>query len=312
MDLEELKKLQKELITKYKICETIEVLGIIVIVGIFVYYYKTHNNADIINVILQACMYLVILLAILETIKYRRLRKDRDRFNKNYKYVVIYNALKKRFSNLTYKPGEGIKEETLNKTNLFKTGDRYRSNDYITGTYKNIFFEQSDVHIEERHERKDLDGNKIVEYITIFKGRLLIFDFNKHFKAKLQISSKNFQADKEIHKKEFSQVKMEDEEYNKQFITLAENEHEAFYILTPTFILKIKNIYRELKCDIMFCFYNNKLFVAINNNKDSFEYNVFKKIKDEKFINNLTKDIEILTKLAEELNLDNNLFLSDK
>ena len=49
-------------------------------------------------------------------------------------------------------------------------GDRYHSEDYISAEYKNIKFEQSDVHIEEEHESTDSEGHTTTTYVTIFKG----------------------------------------------------------------------------------------------------------------------------------------------
>ena len=44
------------------------------------------------------------------------------------------------------------------------------------------------------------------------------------------------------------------------------------------------------------------------NGKDSFEHSIFKKINEQQSIEEISKDIKIITNFIDELNLDNNLF----
>ena len=202
----------------------------------------------------------------------------------------------------------GFSSEFINSVGMLYTADRYSSNDYMKGSYKNIGFEQSDIHIEEKHETTDSDGHTTTYYVTIFLGRVMIFDFNKTFKANVQVASRHFGANALPRKKKFSKVQMEDVEFNKKFQVYAENDHDAFYILTPHFMEKIKEIKTILGCEFMLGFVDNKLHIAINNNKDSFEYNVFKPINEQKIEEDIGKDIKLITSFIDELNLDNNLF----
>ena len=107
---------------------------------------------------------------------------------------------------------------------------------------------------------------------------------------------------------QITEVEMEDVEFNKNFCVYAENEHEAFYILTPHFMEKLKEIETKINAGIMFCFVDNKLHIAIDNNTDSFEYNVHKPINEKEIEEDIIKDIKIITDFADELNLDNDLF----
>ena len=52
----------------------------------------------------------------------------------------------------------------------------------------------------------------------------------------------------------------------------------------------------------------NKLHVAVNNDEDSFEYNVLNPINEEEIEQDIIKDIKLITDFVNELNLDNNLF----
>ena len=234
--------------------------------------------------------------------------KDIDAFNKAYKNLFVLKSLETKFDNLIFKPEQGFSKSYVDKIGMIDTADRFTSNDYISGTYKGIKFEQSDMHIEEEHESTDSDGNTTTTWITIFRGRLMVFDFNKTFKANILVSSKYFSADRLPWGKRFSKIKMEDIEFNKNFIVYSQSEHEAFYVLTPHFMEKIKTLTNKLNCGIMFAFVDNKLHIAINNNEDSFEANVFKIINEEEIKESITSDIDLITNFVEELKLDKDLF----
>ena len=95
---------------------------------------------------------------------------------------------------------------------------------------------------------------------------------------------------------------------NKIFSVYSDNSHDAFYILTPHFMEKLLNVRSKLKCGMMFGFKNSKLFVAIDNRVDSFEYDVFKPIDEEKISKDIEEDIKIIIDFIDDLNLLNDLF----
>lgn len=237
--------------------------------------------------------------------------KPSKKFFLAFKETFVLKSLKNVFTNLIYEPEKGIPEYVIANTRMMYMGDRYSSNDYVCGKYKNINIEQADVHIEKEEQTTDSDGNTKTTWVTIFRGRWMIFDFNKMFKSNIQVSQKGFSNSRinnfnEIFK--YKKVMMEDQEFNKKFKIYAQSEHEAFYILTPTLIEKIKKMADSIKGSIILCFVDNKLHVGVYNNKDSFEHGIFTKIKEEKVMSEISKDIKLITNFVDELNLDNDLF----
>lgn len=136
----------------------------------------------------------------------------------------------------------------------------------------------------------------------------MIFDFNKNFKSNVQVISNDFIKRSLPHIKNNKKVKLEDIEFNKMFKIYSEIEHDAFYILTPHFMEKIKKLYKELDAPIKLTFMENKLHVAVNNGEDSFEYNVLNPINEEEIEQDIIKNIKLITDFVNELNLDNDLF----
>lgn len=255
-----------------------------------------------------AVFYALIIGAIISAVK---VQKPKQEFTKAFKDTFVLKALQSVFTDLVYEPEKGLDESVISSTQMMDMGDRYSSNDFISAKYKNINVVQADVHIEEEHESTDSDGHTTRTWVTIFRGKWMIFDFNKTFKANIQVSQKNFgnsriknwgQAVK------YKKVMMEDQAFNNQFKTFAQDEHDAFYILTPSLMEKIKKLAGSVNGKLLFCFIDNKLHIGLQNGKDSFEHSIFKEIDEEKVTNEIAQDIKIITNFVDELSLDNDLF----
>ena len=312
MSVEELKELQEKIISKNKKCNMIGTIIMLIIIACTIIFILTSDFKYKFFAIFAVFFELIMGLIIIAIIKSSINSKDIDKFDKEFKNIFVLKSLNSVFEDLKYNPKEGLKESVIENTGMMDTGDRFESNDYISGTYKNIKFEQSDIIVQEKHEEKDDEGHTKITWETIFEGRWMIFDFNNKFKANLQVSSLDFSGDYTPLIKGYSKVEMEDIEFNKDFSVFTDLEHDAFYILTPHFMEKIKNIYKKLDCGLMFCFIDSKLHIAIDNYKDAFEYDVFKKINEEEIKADIMKDIELITNFVDELNLDNNLFKESK
>jgi hypothetical protein len=234
-----------------------------------------------------------------------------NKFSSLYKETYVHKSLESVFDDLVYYPDRGINSSVIADTGMMYMGDRYNSNDYVSGKYKNINVIQSDIHIEKKEVRKDSDGNIKESWVTIFRGKWMVFDFNKEFKANIQVKEKGFSNSKLgswFDDSKYKKVVLEDQDFNDRFIVYAQDEHEAFYILTPLIMDRMKTLSSNIKGSLLFCFVNNKLHVGIQNNSDSFEHSIFTKIDEEKIINSISKEIKDITDFIDELNLDNDLF----
>ena len=291
-ELERLEELRKKIIKKTAIGVIIAIL-----VGMGLFYI---TRGQFLGVIIFAVVIGTIVTALLTG-------KDQKEFNEIYKRIVVLSSFQKMFTDIEYKPTNGIAYETIASTQMMNMGDRYHSNDYIKAKYKNINFESADVHIEEEHT--DDEGH--TTYVTIFRGQWFIFDFNKPFKANIQVCAKNFHNAKRgslFSKTKYNKVSMEDMEFNKEFKVYAQNELDAFYVLTPNCMEKIKELKDKTKGRLLLCFIDNRLHVGLYNNKDLFEANIFKKINLEEEQNKTLNEMKIITEFVDTLDLDNDLF----
>ncbi len=241
--------------------------------------------------------------------------KIKKEFNTLFKMKYVKGPLEKVFDNLVFDPNDGIAREVLKRTEMVYTGDRFSSNDYISGEYKGVKFAQSDVHIEEEHTSTDSKGHTHTYYETIFQGRWMIFEFNKRFKENMSIAQKGFSCARTPSlwgDNKYEKIKLEDVDFNKRFNVRAQNGLEAFYILTPGFMERIKRVDDRTEGKLMFCFINNSLHVGIDSREDSFEHGMLKKIDEAEISRAVQADIRVITDIVNDLGLDNDLFGKDE
>lgn len=303
-DVNELKNLQKVIIEKNKKINKISIIITLIVLICFLTYVYVYGQLEpngFLGIVISVVSFSFIITAATKgTVN----GKNIALFNQNFKELFVLKALKDNFDDVKFTPERGFDESFINKIGMLDTADRYHSNDLFSAKYNGIDFQQADIHTEDRYE--DKDGH--VSYVTRFKGRYMIFEFNKKFKANIRVTSKDFSSASLPWRKKFHEVKMEDVEFNKRFKVYAENEHDAFYILTPHFMEKLKELDNKFDAGLLFGFVDNKLHIAVDNYEDSFEHNVLEEINEASIENEIIKDIKFITDFVKELNLENDLF----
>ena len=238
-------------------------------------------------------------------------RKEASEYRAAYKSYFVEKNLTTIFSHIRYDHTRGIPKEVLFATQMINTGDVYRSNDLTIGKYKDVAFVQADVHIQEEHT--DSDGN--TTYVTIFKGRFMIFEFPKKFNFKLEVAEKGFKANKvPFHRqksgRKLKKIELESSEFNKRFKTYSEDGFEAFYLLDPAFMHNIMELADKYEGKIMLGFFENKLLVGLKDGRDAFEPpNVFKKLDEKTEMEKVAHETRPITDFVDQLKLDNKLFV---
>lgn len=200
---------------------------------------------------------------------------------------------------VTFDVDRGILATTIAATNMIRMGSAYSSNDLITGKYKGVPFRQSDVSIETGGENSS----------ALFRGRWIMFRFNKNFRCDLQVVSKGFITAT----KRYPMVKLENEDFHKVFNVCAENAEEAFYILTPHFMEAMLRVKKQFKhAPVMFIFIGGTLHVAIMNNRDAFEPSIVGHLDPARERDRTLKELRVITEFVDELSLDRNIYKQDE
>jgi len=272
----------------------IGIISTVVVIGFFIL-------SIILNV--RAVGYLgIILSGVIGSALYAPIKN----YSAQYKETFVETELKNSFDNLIYQPFEGISKDIISNTGMMKMGNVYDSNDYIEADYNGVHFKQADVSIAQQTR----NGKT-----TLFKGRWMIFDFNKEFKTNMQVVHKSFPNSANPNNIIFNRpdlryetVKVENENFNNAFVIRSQNELNTYYILTPHLMEKMLQVSSEIGRRMMFCFINNQLYVAIYTGTDSFENSAYHKLDPQKEKEGIIKDIALITSFVDELNLDRKIF----
>jgi hypothetical protein len=281
------------------------VLLLVDIVGLFIWFRQA--STDISFLIIGGILFLASITIFILSAKVNK------KYRTYYKTHYIDAMIKSAIPSGQYQPDQGFPEAMIANTGLVVTGNRYHSEDLITGVYNNVEFQRADVLIQ--NETTNQEGQ--TETTTYFRGRWMIFESNKYFQADLQIIQKGFsyaQKRTSIFYKKANRrhpIETEDMTFNKEFKCLCQNDQEAFYLLTPVLMQGLMKLAAESDGKIMVGFVNNVIHVAIKTNKDSLEPPIFHKISD-KNIREIQREIYAVTSFVEGLRIDNKIFMQTR
>lgn len=148
---------------------------------------REENKCLILGIVVSVVLFLItksyisifggiIFSIILSSVSLSSLRHE---YQSEFKRIFVENTLKEYFTDLVYDSNKGLDENILSSTGMIYTGDKYQSNDFASGKYKDVNFMQADVKIDELHVTRDDKGHTKAYYVTLFLGKWMIFDFNK-------------------------------------------------------------------------------------------------------------------------------------
>jgi len=277
---------------KRKLCVWLTISGIVVFIIALILIVSLPEKAEILSIIL---MIIGVGVFIAGRIKFVSLKKV-------FKTKHLKPYIEKKYPTYKYEPKQGLSREFVNSLGMYKTPDRFRSEDMLLGTFKDVKFTSSDVVLEERRVRHTKNGTQVY-YVPYFTGRIFAFDFNKKIVGKVLVS--------EGHKTTFfnklSKVSLESIDFNKQFNTYATDQESAFYILTPQFMEALLKIERNNPGSITMLFTEGKYYIGINSNRDTFELSLWHKVNEET-VKSFIKDLTIFEEIVDELKIDRKIF----
>lgn len=212
------------------------------------------------------------------------------------------------FQVIDYSPESGISVDLIRSSNLIHHWDTYSGSDFLQGKYKGIDVLYSDIHLQEKIEETDEDGKTQTRYETRFKGQWLICDFHKELAAYLQIRENREHRIFKGYKKSKSDIQTENPEFNEKFQILTSDGYTAFYVLTPHFMEHIISTDTFAKAQSFFCFRDDKVHIALNSGRDSFELKGIRVNDLEEIRRDFRRELIHMTGIIDELLLNDKLF----
>ncbi len=222
----------------------------------------------------------------------------------DFKGRFLKRTLKEWIDNCHYDHKNGLSMKQAYESEFLRQADRFKSEDFLSGSIDGVAFVSSDLELKERRVQHGRHGTRTY-YHTYFRGRLFVFDFNKRFEGVLQVLEDTAPTTRRPYKK----VKMESIQFNEKFRTFATNPHTAYYILTPHFMEALMRLERNHPGLLSFSFIDSKLYFAINNFKDTFSLKLFAPLNKD-LIETFRRDVDIIGEIVDELKLNRKIFKS--
>lgn len=243
--------------------------------------------------------------------------KSYNIYRHEFKQKVISSSLKSVDENLEFEYQNGLSEGDFIFSQLFKQKpDRYSSQDQIFGSAGKTRFSFSEVHAEYKTETRTKNGRQ-EHWHTILKGIVFCADFNKNFNGTTILRPKDFGnaigawiSDKMpiFSSSGTEQVKLENPNFEKTFVTYSSDQVEARYILTPGMMERLCELDSKSKYTISASFIDTQMYIAFPLDKDYFEPPLFKSLLDQKSINEDLNIIRFMYGIIKELDLNTRIW----
>lgn len=227
-------------------------------------------------------------------------RKKSKEFKELYKQHFVAALLGEFFENPQYIWDKGFTSDAVRSFGLSQMGNRFYSEDYISGTYKGIPFEQSDVKIQYH-----TSSGKSSHTTTYFSGRMFVFHFTGRNVLPVQIFSERFSyRAKPIERFKMNKVNLESVEFNKRFDVKAVNEHDAFYVLTPQMMEKLFDLQSRFG-NVALNFSGDRLFLGFNCGMGAFDPDKRRPIDYPTERARMQRDMQVIIDIIEIMELAN-------
>ena len=223
---------------------------------------------------------------------------------------LVRGALEEVFGKVEYEPFRHISEETAQSAGmLFPFGfNVVNGSDRIKAVYHGLNIELSDVELVERTDYYDEETSEWKHTDKkVFSGQWLVCDFGKELSADLRLA----ESAKLNRRERANTITTDNEAFNRRFVVRSENEHEAFYILTPHMMEYILSMAKKSGGEVYMSFLRGgKLHVALASGRDLFELGSGK-VNTALLRQKFAGEIRWFTGLLDELRLVDTLYRKD-
>lgn len=238
-------------------------------------------------------------------------------YKKNFKQSLVAPLVAAYRPGTRYSPSAGIERHELDSSGLFRnpSPNRVRGEDRVDGTIGDVRFRFSEVYAEHEKTWVGDDGQNKSKTIHVFKGLFYVAEFNKHVSGRTYVFPDRAQrllgglgqllqsGDKTYGEL----VKLEDPEFEKQFVVYSTNQVEARYVLSSSLMRKLVALQARTRKPMRIAIASSHLYVAIETGEDNFEPSLFTPI-DRALFQEFWDVLDIFVAIVEELDLDTRIW----
>ena len=231
-------------------------------------------------------------------------------YRHEFKEKIVTEIVKLINPEYKYDAYKYIHLDDFNASNIFKQAKMCRGDDEIKGRVGQVPF-----HFSEINAGSTPNNNPNAKIKSVFKGLFFYADFNKELSGETYVLpdkaekllgklGQQFQSDR----KKGELVKLENIEFEKNFVVFSSSQIEARYVLTPVMMEAITKIKKQYQLDFHFSFKGSRVNCAISFKKGLFEPQVIKNgasFADVKYIYTL---FELIETIINEMNLNTRIW----
>jgi len=236
--------------------------------------------------------------------------------SKNYvaefKSFVIGKIVRFVDEDLIYEPNSCVRQSTFVLSKIFTTEpNRYKGDDLVHGKVGATRIMFSEVNAE----RVTGSGRNRHRY-TIFRGLFFVGDFNKNFAGQTIVIPDTAellfgrigQTLQSLNVFRGQLVKLEDPEFEKDFVVYGSDQIEARYILSTSLMQRMVEFRKKAQRDVYFSFVGSMVFVAISYKRGLFEPRIFRTALDFEPIREHFEDLQLAVGIVDDLNLNTRIW----
>jgi hypothetical protein len=240
-------------------------------------------------------------------------------YRSGFKVIILRKLITFVEPGLDYRPGQGIAQPMFMAAGMFQHHiDRYKCEDMIGGKVGKTEIAFSEVHAEYK-TTSHTGKSRHTEWHTIFKGLFFIADFNKDFCGRTVVLPDTaeklfglFGQTLQSWSSSYGQlVRLEDVEFEKEFVVYGTDQIEARYILSPALMERILMFGRKAGKKIYLSFLGSKVFAAIPVQENMFEPKMFSSVLDFNVIAEYYAQLQLGVGIVDELNLNTRIWTKE-
>lgn len=235
-------------------------------------------------------------------------------FRERYKHEVIRHLVESE--GLTYDHAQSIPKSDYQRSKIFtQYVNRYYGDDLVSGLVG-----KTAIRFSELHTQHQVGSGKNKRYETIFRGIFFIADFNKKFIGETIVlpdvsenllgSFGSFLQGLNVMRPQL--VKLEDVEFEKEFVVYSTDQVEARYILSTALMQRILQLKRNVNTGIALSFIDSHVCIAITIRKNLFEApNLFSSVDNYNQLAEYHGYIQMCVDIVEQLDLNTRIWTKE-
>ena len=253
----------------------------------------------------------IVFLALIGLLIYLYYRK-RKKYVVEFKTNLINPIIKFIDQGLNYVPDGYISSGAFSASKIFhQPYNRYSGDDLVEGT-----LDKTKILFSELHVANIVHRDKRTEKHPVFDGMFFIADFNKHFKGQTFVlpdkAEKLFKGLGKFFQSmnwNYGQlVKMENIEFEKEFVVYSNDQIEARYIISLSMMERMLALKKRFNRPVYFSFINSNVNFAVALRGKQLEPTVLRSLDNRKIIDSYFGLLNDMIAIVDELNLNTRIW----